>query len=216
MSRIAVFSYKNGSGKTAASHLLAEGLVLAGAEVTMVSTANHVSRCLSHVRHKVIQSPDDEVLNQIISRDMKPHEILILDPHPSRFGEQGERFAEIADVTVVPFMLDQQSVEGMMHALDKFNNAVALPMCWSKPKNRHSQIALQIENRLLKVINKYQRRVLAPIPNTYSVNEVFDLVMPKNLLPYCIALAGSVLAAAPEICEKLSSASERRNIGLAA
>ncbi|MEC5399444.1 hypothetical protein [Uliginosibacterium sp. H1] len=214
---ICIIGTKGGSGKTTMTHLLCHGLTLLGRRAACVMTDEYREPLRPEGRRYVLadaRSPEarEKVVDKL--RDLRGW-VGVLDGGANR-TETDISLYEMSDVVLLPFRDSAEDLRIVMHDLELFPRAYAVPSQW--PRNKWAQDAA---NRLIETMPEEMRaRILPPVWAISSSKLLLQTQPPENLpTPLNNAargLARQVMNLVEDDDEKVSDALAEASAGSAA
>jgi cellulose biosynthesis protein BcsQ len=192
---VALVGGKGGVGKTLCSHATAQGLAMCGLSAAYCLT--DVDRPLLPDENRSYAVLDGRTVSELQkqafnAKNNPANGFLIIDGGGNR-GPVDELIVKVADVVILPFTADEDSVAMVLQGLATYPNAWALPNNWTT-----SPMAQTKDNEFIeRVKRKYPKRVLPTSYNTHALIALgrsdFDgqLLTPARM--FCRVMAGTVL-----------------------
>lgn len=175
---ICIIGTKGGSGKTTLSHLLCYGLHLQDRRGACVMTDEYRTPLRPEGRHYVMaDARTPEARRKVIAklRDLREW-IGVLDGGANRTSIDLSLY-EVADVVLLPFRDSAEDLRVVMHDMERYPRAWALPSQW--PTNRWQQEAA---TRLLDTMPAPLRsRVLEPVYAVSSSKLLLQATPPESM-----------------------------------
>ncbi|MDQ8023923.1 MAG: hypothetical protein REI94_18935 [Moraxellaceae bacterium] len=204
---ICIIGTKGGSGKTTMSHLLCHGLTLLGRRAACVMTDEYREPLRPESRRYVLadaRSPEarEKVIEKL--RDLRGW-VGVLDGGANR-TETDISLYDMSDVVLLPFRDSAEDLRIVMHDLELFPRAYALPSQW--PRNKWAQDAA---NRLIETMPADMRARILPPVWAISSSKLLLQTQPPEALPTPLnnaarSLARQIMDLVEEDDEKVSDA----------
>ena len=202
---ICIIGTKGGSGKTTMSHMLCHGLTLLGRRAACVMTDEYRDPLRPESRRYVMadaRSPEarEKVIDKL--RDLRGW-VGVLDGGANR-TETDISLYEMSDVVLLPFRDSAEDMRIVMHDLELFPRAYAIPSQW--PRNKWSQDAA---NRMIEALPESMRTRILPPVWAISSSKLLLQTKPPETLPTPLnnaarSLARQVMNLVEEDDEKVS------------
>ncbi|MGC3963291.1 MAG: hypothetical protein QM803_08150 [Rhodocyclaceae bacterium] len=192
---ICIIGTKGGTGKTTLSHLLCHGLSLLGRRTACVMTDEYRDPLPPQGRRYIMADARSPQARVKVVEKLKelPGWMGVLDGGANRTDTDISLY-EMSDLVLLPFRDSPEDLRTVMHDLELFPRAFALPSQW--PKNKWQQEAAA--KLITSMPADMQDRVLSP---TYAVSASKLLLQstPPDSLPAALnsaakAVAGQVVA----------------------
>lgn len=196
---ICIIGTKGGSGKTTMSHMLCHGLNLLGRRTACVMTDEYREPLRPEGRRYVMADARSPEAREKVVEKLRAMSgwIGVLDGGANRTDTDISLY-EMSDVILLPFRDSPEDLRIVMHDLELFPRAYAVPSQW--PRNKW---ALDAANRMIETLPaEFRERVLAPVWAVSSSKLLLQTrppeSMPTPLNNACRALARQVLDLAEE------------------
>jgi len=187
---ICLIGTKGGSGKTTLSHMLCHGLSLLGRKAACVMTDEYREPLRPEGRRYVMaDARSPEARQRVISKLRElPNWIGVLDGGANR-TETDVSLYELSDLVLLPFRDSAEDLRIVMHDMELFPRAYALPSQW--PNNRWQQEAAS--HLISTMPEDFQHRVLDPVFSV-SASKLLLQARPPETLPAPLNNASRTLA----------------------
>lgn len=176
---VCIIGTKGGSGKTTLSHLLCHGLHLLERKGACIMTDEYRMPLRPENRNYVMaDARSPEVRRKVISKLKELSQwIGVLDGGANRTAIDVSLY-ELADVVLLPFRDSAEDLRVVMHDMERFPRAYALPSQW--PTNRWQQ---EVAERMLESMPEALRtRVISPV-NAVSASKLLLQAVPPAIMP---------------------------------
>jgi chromosome partitioning protein len=176
---ICIIGTKGGSGKTTLSHMLCHGLHLLDRKGVCVMTDEYRIPLRPENRHYVTaDARSPEARRKVIDKLKQLNQwIGVLDGGANRTSTDVALY-ELANVVLLPFRDSAEDLRVVMHDMERFPRAYALPSQW--PTNRWQ---LETAERLIQTMPEFLRqRILDPV-NAVSASKQLLQAVPPEVLP---------------------------------
>lgn len=187
---VCVIGTKGGTGKTTLSHMLCHGLALLGRRAACVMTDEY-REPLRHGnrRYLMADARSLEARQQIVSklRDLKGW-FGVLDGGANRTETDISLYA-LSDLVLLPFRDSAEDIRTVMHDLELFPRALALPCQW--PRNQWQKDAA--DRLMASIPDEFHSRILPPF-YAISASKLLLLSEPPDQLPVTLNRAARELA----------------------
>lgn len=187
---ICIIGTKGGTGKTTLSHMLCHGLTLIGRRAACVMTDEYREPLRPEGRRYVMadaRSPEarEKVVDKL--REL-PGWVGVLDGGANRTDTDIALY-DLSDIVLLPFRDSPEDIRTVLHDLELFPRAVAIPSQW--PKNKWQQAAA--DKMVADIPETYQSRVLEPV-FALSATKLLLQTRPPEQLPAALNRACKLLA----------------------
>ena len=175
---VCVIGNKGGTGKTTVSHMLGQGLGLLGHRVAvLVTDTGRQLLSRANRRYLTVDARSPELMRKMVDKlETLNGWIGVVDGGGSR-TERDRRFAEIADLVLLPFRDSPEDIRTVIQDLERLPGALALPSQW--PTNPWQRDAA---DRLIEdMLAAYRDRLLAPVPSVSSSKLLLRGELPEEL-----------------------------------
>lgn len=187
---ICIIGTKGGTGKTTLSHLLCHGLSLLGRRTACVMTDEYRDPLPPQGRRYIMADARSPQARVKVVEKLKelPGWMGVLDGGANRTDTDISLY-EMSDLVLLPFRDSPEDLRTVMHDLELFPRAFALPSQW--PKNKWQQEAAA--KLITSMPADMQDRVLSP---TYAVSASKLLLQstPPDSLPAALNSAAKAVA----------------------
>lgn len=187
---VSVIGTKGGSGKTTISHMLCHGLTLLGHRAACVMTDEYRDPLRPEGRRYIMaDARSPEVREKVVDklRELSGW-IGVLDGGANR-TETDVSLYELSDLVLLPFRDSAEDLRIVMHDMELFPRAYALPSQW--PKNKWSQEAA--DKIIAAMPKEFQERILSPVYAVAASKQLL-LAKPPEVLPAPLNSACRTLA----------------------
>lgn len=204
---ICVIGTKGGSGKTTISHMLCHGLTLLGHRAACVMTDEYRDPLRPEGRRYIMaDARSPEVREKVVDKLRGLSGWMgVLDGGANR-TETDVSLYEISDLVLLPFRDSAEDLRIVMHDMELFPRALALPSQW--PKNKWAQEAA--DKLIASMPQDFQERVMKPTFAVAASKLLLQVKPPENmpapLNSACRILAQQVLETMADDDETVSSA----------
>ncbi|MFT4174428.1 MAG: hypothetical protein QM639_17820 [Rhodocyclaceae bacterium] len=194
---ICIIGTKGGTGKTTLSHLLCHGLSLLGRRTACIMTDEYRDPLPPQGRRYVMADARSPVARTKVVDKLRSLTgwMGVLDGGANRTDTDISLY-EMSDLVLLPFRDSPEDVRTVMHDLELFPRAFALPSQW--PRNKWQQEAAQ------KLIDglpaDMQSRVLSPV-HAVAASKLLLQSTPPDTLP--TALNAAARGAAQQVLDLL-------------
>lgn len=203
---ICVIGTKGGTGKTTLSHMLCHGLTLLARKSACVMTDEYREPLRPEGRRYVTaDARSEDARGRVVGKLRElPGWVGVLDGGANR-TETDISLYELSDIVLLPFRDSPEDLRTVMHDLELFPRAFALPSQW--PRNKWQ---MESANRLIESMPAdFRERVLPPV-FAISSSKLFLQIRPPENLPSplnnaCRSLARSVMELIESDEEEVSS-----------
>lgn len=175
---ICIIGTKGGTGKTTLSHMLCHGLTLAGRRAACVMTDEYREPLSPQGRRYVMadaRSPEarEKVVEKL--REL-PGWVGVLDGGANRTDTDISLY-DLSDIVLLPFRDSPEDLRTVMHDLELFPRALAIPSQWP-----HNKWQREAADKLLAALpEEFQHRILKPIPAISASKQLLQIRPPENL-----------------------------------
>lgn len=187
---ICIIGTKGGTGKTTLSHMLSHGLTLIGRRAACVMTDEYREPLRPEGRRYVMADARSAEAREKVVETLRelPGWVGVLDGGANRTDTDIALY-DLSDIVLLPFRDSPEDIRTVLHDLELFPRAFAIPSQW--PKNRWQQEAA---DRLLTCIPAdYQTRLLDPV-FAQSASKLLLQTRPPEVLPAALNRACKQLA----------------------
>jgi chromosome partitioning protein len=194
---ICIIGTKGGTGKTTLSHLLCHGLSLLGRRTACIMTDEYRDPLPPQGRRYVMADARSPVARAKVVDKLRSLAgwMGVLDGGANRTDTDISLY-ELSDLVLLPFRDSPEDIRTVMHDLELFPRAFALPSQW--PRNKWQQEAAQ---KLIDSLpNDMQSRVLSPV-YAIAASKLLLQNTPPDTLP--TALNTATRAAAQQVLDLL-------------
>ena len=206
MSRIiCIIGNKGGTGKTTLSHMLCQGLGLLGQRSACILTdTSREPLSPDGRRYVTADARTPEALHKVVSklRTMNGW-IGVIDGGGNR-AEVDRTLNGLADIVLLPFRDSHEDLRTVLHDLEAFPHAYALPSQW--PTNAWARDAA--DRSVAQMLGAHRDRLLHPVASLSASKLLLQKTipdgLPSNVGNACRALARQVM----EVMEIGDSAGE--------
>ena len=157
---ICIIGTKGGTGKTTLSHMLSHGLTLLGRKSACVMTDEYREPLRPEGRRYVVADARSTDARERVVAKLKelPGWIGVLDGGANR-TEMDISLYELSDVVLLPFRDSAEDLRTVMHDLELFPRAFAIPSQWP-----HNKWQMEAANKLVASLpEEFQQRILDPV-----------------------------------------------------
>lgn len=187
---ICIIGTKGGTGKTSLSHMLCHGLTLVGRRAACVMTDEYREPLRPEGRRYVMadaRSPEarEKVVDKL--REL-PGWVGVLDGGANRTSTDIALY-DLSDIVLLPFRDSPEDLRTVMHDLELFPRAFAIPSQW--PRNKWQQEAA--DKMLAGLPAEHRERILPPV-FALSASKLLLQVRPPETLPAALNSACKQLA----------------------
>jgi len=182
---------KGGSGKTTSSHAIAHGLAMYGIHAFHISTDPRREILPPKARrYATLDGRDPPTLGALLDRLAAMAETVVLIDGGGGRPDVDQVLAQVADLTILPFMQSQTDLRVVRTDLDRLPDAVGLPNRWPTQKWAR-EVA---DKELAAELGGHMHRLMSPVPeiNGY-VSLLKDTGAAARINPPCRQLALRVL-----------------------
>ena len=182
---------KGGSGKTTSSHAIAHGLAMYGIHAFHISTDPRREILPPEARrYATLDGRDPAALGALLDRLAVMEEAVVLIDGGGGRPDVDRVLAQVADLTLLPFMQSQTDLRVVRADLDRLPDAIGLPNRWPTQKWAR-EVA---DKELAAELGRYMHRLMSPLPeiNGY-VSLLRDTGAAARINPPCRQLALRVL-----------------------
>jgi chromosome partitioning protein len=182
---------KGGSGKTTSSHAIAHGLAMYGISAFHISTDSRREILPPKTRrYATLDGREPAMLGALLDRLATMAETVVLIDGGGGRPDVDRVLAQVADLTILPFMQSQTDLRVVRADLDRLPDAVGLPNRWPTQKWAR-EVA---DKELAAELGGYMHRLMSPVPeiNGY-VSLLRDTGAAARINPSCRQLALRVL-----------------------
>lgn len=187
---ICVIGTKGGSGKTTISHMLCHGITLLGRRAACVMTDEYREPLRpENRRYLMADARSPEAREKVVEKlqDLNGW-VGVLDGGANR-TETDISLYEMSDIVLLPFRDSAEDLRIVMHDLELFPRAYALPSQW--PRNKWAQEAA--DKLILSLPEEFQSRVLDPV-YAIAASKQLLLAKPPEALPTPLNNASRTIA----------------------
>lgn len=175
---ICIIGTKGGTGKTTLSHMLCHGLTLIGRRAACVMTDEYREPLRPEGRGYVMadaRSPDarEKVVEKL--REL-PGWVGVLDGGANRTDTDISLY-DLSDIVLLPFRDSPEDLRTVMHDLELFPRAFAIPSQW--PCNKWQKEAA--DKLVASLPMEFQPRILEPVFAISSSKQLLQIRPPENL-----------------------------------
>lgn len=187
---ICIIGTKGGSGKTTISHLLCHGLTLLGRRAACVMTDEYREPLRPEGRRYIMADARSPQAREKVVAKLRELSgwIGVLDGGANR-TETDISLYEMSDLVLLPFRDSAEDLRIVMHDLELFPRALALPSQW--PRNKWAQDAA--DSLVASMPEELQARVLDPV-YAVAASKLLLTVRPPEALPAPLNHAARSLA----------------------
>ncbi len=195
MSRIiCIIGNKGGTGKTTLSHMLCQGLGLLGQRSACILTdTSREPLSPDGRRYVTADARTPEALHKVVNklRTMNGW-IGVIDGGGNR-AEVDRTLNGLADIVLLPFRDSHEDLRTVLHDLDAFPHAYALPSQW--PTNAWARDAA--DRSVAQMLGAHRDRLLHPVASLSASKLLLQKTipdgLPSNVGNACRALARQVM-----------------------
>jgi hypothetical protein len=187
---ICIIGTKGGTGKTTLSHMLSHGLTLIGRRAACVMTDEYREPLRPEGRRYVMADARSAEAREKVVATLRelPGWVGVLDGGANRTDTDIALY-DLSDIVLLPFRDSPEDIRTVLHDLELFPRAFAIPSQW--PKNRWQREAA---DRLLTCIPAdYHTRLLDPV-FAQSASKLLLQTRPPEVLPAALNRACKQLA----------------------
>jgi len=187
---ICIIGTKGGTGKTTLSHMLCHGLTLIGRRSACVMTDEYREPLRPEGRRYVMaDARSAEAREKVVDklRDL-PGWVGVLDGGANR-TETDIALYDLSDIVLLPFRDSPEDLRTILHDLELFPRAFAIPSQW--PKNKWQREAA--DKLVATIPEEYHGRVLDPV-FALSASKLLLQTRPPETLPAALNSACKRLA----------------------
>lgn len=187
---ICIIGTKGGTGKTTLSHMLSHGLTLIGRRAACVMTDEYREPLRPEGRRYVMADARSAEAREKVVETLRelPGWVGVLDGGANRTDTDIALY-DLSDIVLLPFRDSPEDIRTVLHDLELFPRAFAIPSQW--PKNRWQREAA---DRLLTCIpTDYHTRLLDPV-FAQSASKLLLQTRPPEVLPAALNRACKQLA----------------------
>lgn len=187
---ICIIGTKGGTGKTTLSHMLSHGLTMLGRKSACVMTDEYREPLRPDGRRYVVADARSEDARERVVDKLSdlPGWIGVLDGGANR-TEMDISLYEVSDLVVLPFRDSAEDLRTVMHDLELFPRAFALPSQWP-----HNKWQMEAADRMIASLPEdFQARILEPV-FAISSSKLFLQTLPPENLPSALTAACRKLA----------------------
>ena len=195
MSRIiCIIGNKGGTGKTTLSHMLCQGLGLLGQRSACVLTdTSREPLSPDGRRYVTADARTPEALHKVVGKLRTMNGWLgVIDGGGNR-ADVDRMLNELADIVLLPFRDSHEDLRTVLHDLDAFPHAYALPSQW--PTNAWARDAA--DRSVAQILGAHRDRLLHPVASLSASKLLLQKSipdgLPSNVGNACRALARQVL-----------------------
>lgn len=206
---ICIIGTKGGTGKTTLSHMLCHGLTLIGRRAACVMTDEYREPLRPEGRRYVMaDARSAEAREKVVDKLRElPGWIGVLDGGANRTDTDIALY-DLSDLVLLPFRDSPEDLRTVMHDLELFPRAFAIPSQW--PRNKWQQEAA---NKMLEELPaEHRERVLAPV-FALSASKLLLQIHPPGSLPAALNTACRQLA--QQVLEMVEGSDEEVSTALA-
>jgi hypothetical protein len=191
---ICVIGNKGGTGKTTLSHMLCQGLGLLGHRAACVLTdASREPLSPNGRRYITADARNRDALDKVV-RKLRSLDgwIGVIDGAGNRTDQDRQLYA-LADIVLLPFRESHEDLRTVIHDLDLFPRAYAVPTQW--PSNAWQRDAA--DRNVAQMMGAYRDRILRPVAALSATKLLLYKQLPEQLPTLlanaCRAIARQVL-----------------------
>lgn len=191
---ICIIGNKGGTGKTTLSHLLCQGFGLLGQRSACVLTdTSREPLSPDGRRYVTADARTPEALHKVVGklRTMNGW-IGVIDGGGNR-ADVDRMLNELADIVILPFRDSHEDLRTVLHDLETFPRAYALPSQW--PTNAWQRDAA--DRNVAQILGAHRHRILNPVISLSASKLLLQKNvpdgLPTNLGNACRALARQVI-----------------------
>lgn len=206
---ICVIGTKGGSGKTTIAHMLCHGFTLLGRRAACVMTDEYREPLRPEGRRYVMADARSPLAREKVVDKLRELSgwVGVLDGGANR-TETDVSLYEMSDLVLLPFRDSAEDLRIVMHDLELFPRAYALPSQW--PRNRWAQEAA--DKLILSMPEDFQARVLEPVYAVAASKQLL-LARPPEAMP--AALNSAARSVAKQVLDLISDDDETVSHALA-
>jgi len=187
---ICIIGTKGGTGKTSLSHMLCHGLTLVGRRAACIMTDEYREPLRPEGRRYVMadaRSPEarEKVVDKL--REL-PGWVGVLDGGANRTSTDIALY-DMSDIVLLPFRDSPEDLRTIMHDLELFPRAFAIPSQWPRNKWQHEAA----DKMLASLPAEHQERILPPV-FALSASKLLLQTRPPEALPAALNSACKQLA----------------------
>jgi hypothetical protein len=175
---ICVIGNKGGTGKTTLAHMLCQGLGLLGHRAACVLT--DVSReplSPNGRRYVTADARNGEALTKVVDKLRMLHDwIGVVDGAGNRTDMDHKLYA-LADVALLPFRDSHEDIRTVVHDLDLFPHAYAVPLQW--PSNVWQRKVA--DRNVAQLMGAFSHRILRPVEALSASKLLLQKQVPEQL-----------------------------------
>ena len=187
---VCVIGNKGGTGKTTLSHMLSHGLTLIGRRAACVMTDEYREPLRPEGRRYVMADARSADAREKVVDTLRtlPGWVGVLDGGANRTDTDIALY-DLSDIVLLPFRDSPEDIRTVLHDLELFPRAFAIPSQW--PKNKWQREAA--DKLLAAIPADYQTRLLDPV-FAQSASKLLLQTRPPETLPAALNRACKQLA----------------------
>ncbi|MDR2689505.1 MAG: hypothetical protein LBB76_07075 [Azoarcus sp.] len=191
---ICVIGNKGGTGKTTLSHMLSQGLGLLGHHAACILTdASREPLSPNGRRYVTADARNADALTKVIAKLRSLDDwIGVIDGAGNRTDLDRKLYA-LSDIVLLPFRESHEDIRTVVHDLDLFTRAYAVPTQW--PSNAWQRETA--DRNVLQLMGNYSHRILRPVGALSSSKLLLQKHVPEQfptpLANACRAIGRQVL-----------------------
>ncbi|GHT83482.1 hypothetical protein FACS1894116_13400 [Betaproteobacteria bacterium] len=191
---ICVIGNKGGTGKTTLSHMLCQGLGLLGHRAACVLTDTSREPLSPNGRRYITaDARNSDALAKVVEKLRSLDDwIGVIDGAGNR-TEQDRQLYALADIVLLPFRESHEDLRTVIHDLDLFPRAYAVPTQW--PNNAWQREAA--DRNVAQMMGAYRDRILHPVIALSATKLLLHKQLPEQcptpLSNTCRAIARQLL-----------------------
>lgn len=187
---ICIIGTKGGTGKTTLSHMLCHGLTLIGRRAACVMTDEYREPLRPEGRRYVMaDARSAEAREKVVDKLRElPGWVGVLDGGANRTDTDIALY-DLSDIVMLPFRDSPEDLRTVLHDLELFPRAFAIPSQW--PKNKWQQDAA--DKLVAAIPAEYKARILDPV-FALSASKLLLQTRPPEALPAALNKACKQLA----------------------